>query len=118
MNDDVAKASLAHKDAVRTSTRPEQGGYLPKDSESGAVTFTKPGTPSRDNTHDRIELEPKPDNAVGVLHSHVDGTRCYRVMLMPSRYSPVCQTRLRAWGGLVSGKSWTVAIRFVCSSEK
>lgn len=73
MTPDVEKVAVASKDDVRTSTRPEQGGYLIKDSETGAVTLVKSGIPSRDNTHDRLDLGPKPEGAVGVLHSHVDG---------------------------------------------
>jgi len=71
---EAADAAVAAKGDVRTSSRPEQGGYLIKDGSTGKINLVKSGTPQKDVTHDRLVLGPVPSGAVGVLHSHVEGT--------------------------------------------
>lgn len=70
---EAGDAAVAEKGQVQTASRPEQGGYLVKDKTTGKISLVKSGTPTRDNTHDRLVLGAKPEGAVGVLHSHVEG---------------------------------------------
>ena len=70
----TAAAAVAAVGEIQTSARPEQGGYLVQDAK-GDVVFKKSenAVAERDSKHDRLNLGPKPKDAVAVEHSHIDG---------------------------------------------
>ena len=57
---EAADAAVAAKGDARTSSRPEQGGYLIKGESTGKINLVKSGTLQKNVTNDHLVLGPVP----------------------------------------------------------